>query len=422
MLFKLQGQFLFSKIKLLFYGNIVQKIDENDHLRQVSVEEVFSGVFRYNKSQLLLGKPFVLTFMHETTILSARELKELDSRYFNNRNNETQNRKVVSFRLSGTKFLTIHTHLTQKGVALLEHFRGHHMRCSWESAIAAMIGTLNFHINENDCRNTVRRIFLEGELLQILPQVDYNRYNYVPFWDEKKNSEQSEVRLANALLGSTVNGRVPENIFLRSVEPNFVVAAESVFSDLKQRKNASTISWKGRPPMPKIKFKLDPLRVVVFCFVLIFIWSVGLQLMVTQKKEERDRLRASLKKLDEKTHLLDQLKETEQKYYQWTTLRETLEETRLHPVAIMKNIEITVPLEMWLSEINLNKQAMSLELFATDNVEISPFMHELKKNGDWNAIELEENVFFQLNEHQVRKYLLRTEGGHLGKISSLGKE
>ncbi len=130
--------------------------------------------------------------------------------------------------------------------------------------------------------------------------------------------------------------------------------------------------------------------ILTICLVLVIL--AGIQIyQYRQKKDLEQRIQyvqEELKELEKKVGEVEKYKEAKQELETKLQIIERLEKGKMLVVQLLDGIGETIPEKMWLNELGLKANNLSLEGYAVDNETIAGFMKQLERTKSFQNVEL----------------------------------
>lgn len=130
--------------------------------------------------------------------------------------------------------------------------------------------------------------------------------------------------------------------------------------------------------------------ILMICLVLVIL--AGIQIyQYRQKKDLEERIQyvqEELKELQKKVGEVEKYKEAKQELETKLQIIERLEKGKMLVVQLLDRIGETIPEKMWLNELGLKANNLSLEGYAVDNETIAGFMKQLERTKSFQTVEL----------------------------------
>lgn len=374
---------------------------------------LMSKMHRKPSIPVLLSAPFVYSFFHETIPLKKPDLKKADTYKLGFSRFGEENREVFSIIIDENKAYTIHSHMSDAGIALLQSFRDRKTRLRWKPFLPFVCETILSHPSPENTKKL--HLHLMHETLSINRTYRPPKFHHFYHWN--LHSEYHErVRQLQQLFKMEARHDDFESVFLdeestpdsfqgRTLNGLLFPEGETMrFRSIKKNYTNSRYS--------RVKKGIG-YGIVAVSTLMICLWTLHTHFQLSGLKKHRFELTESVKHDRQKALAFKEIAEKERRLIKTKTAFETAQLFKTDIAALLKRIEGSLPETSWIKEIALDGDTITLILLDEKSDGLSDLMKSLSES--FEDIRLEEKSAVSLEEFSLTEYRLsiatRKSGG-----------
>ncbi|PCI28978.1 MAG: hypothetical protein COB67_05180 [SAR324 cluster bacterium] len=357
---------------LLFHGNRIHSVQRTADFREVLNEQLGPVLKEKAPTLLLLGAPWVFSYIHETIHLKGRELMEADVQVLPFSIIPPERRWIQSIQVTEKKSITIHSHLTDEGVRLLRKLRKHRRARKWQPALPFFVENILAFPQKELRQEPLLQCFWEEEALQVtwsssVPVFQLlNNYQVNPNFEEKKKSLQvifNPTEEQPAMLEVSFFEDKPQINRLGIVMAAlcFPVGEQKRF---KINRRSGGITWYF------LKKLVHPLSLIVAGILGFLLWAAIVNYQYFTLRSQQEKLLHEIVQLQETTQEHQQVALIEQSYFKQVTLVETIQDTNHDLEKVFTLIEKGLQgRALWISYIHIREAEVEIALLSEKGVD-----------------------------------------------------
>ncbi len=389
--------------KFLLHGSQAHLISPDSEITNIPIKDLDNHLQVKRRPILLLACPFVLSFVHETIHLTAKELKQADQQILPFGNSK-DNRSISSIVLNKKKALTIHSHLTKQGISLLRQLRANKIRVSWQPAVCYLIKNILYFQQNEISSNTVYRVYLSEEVLQIQRNHTQLEFSHLHYWLQKSAFEKRKQYMEILLKKSAKNQEILSIEFQNQVQDtaNVTSLINALFFPGKKKKKLKTSEHRIKRQLDRYLKLLTPRRVLTVSAFFTLFWAIVINVQVSQMKKDYTLRTGVVKDLQHKSTKLSQISKIEREYFKLISAFETADELKINPHLLLNKLDSVLPKDIWINNISISYEMIELVLHDPKETELSDLIEAFSKIiGKTN---LEKNEVIQIDNQSIKKY------------------
>jgi hypothetical protein len=387
---------------ILLHGKKRQIITNNFNVSSIDNAILDSTLSRQPRSLLLLASPFFHSFVHETIHLTRKELRQADEQVLQVSQTPLKNRFVVSIHINEEKAITIHSHLSHQGVALIQHLKKKKLKVFPKPAIQTIIQN---YLSSFPYREEVTphfQLFFENEALRLFGQLNRPTFDLAHYWNREDSQLDREEQMRQ--LFSERNEPSTTISFSFETEKGSSHIRQLFFPQKKaQRLKIVTATTRRRPL--NIQKIINPIPLLTLFTTLLLCWAVFTNLRLSQQIKRKQTMTKSLKALENSTDELIAIADIERGYFKLRSLKKAIQEVKVKPHLLVDKLEQILPDSVWIHTLTITPQSIFIILLDSGETEITKLLEQL--NTDLGKTNLEKNEAFQINNHLLKQYHLR---------------
>lgn len=374
---------------------------------EITLENLANEISTRSNPLLLLASPFIYTFVHETIHLSSSELEQADLQKLSVSKAKKENRFITSIHVSDKKAITIHSHLTTKGLELLVSFKDSKKRIPWRPAIENIIINLLNHPPETEIQQGGDRfrMLLDYEYLQADWSLTFPIIQHFNCWNPSL-SYNSKIKHLNQITTNPTNNRTSKIWTIADYQNDDklqIIMRNLLFPKRKKQKYKIIFRKPRKNRQLNLKF-ITLNRVLVTSTIILFLWAVFSNLVLTGLKADRLSLQQSINALQAESKKLSKIAQTERLYFKANSMLEAAGSLRINPHSFLNKLDRILPGSVWIKNLSISHQKIDLELLDHEETELTSLMSTL---GEQNYhINLNKNETIQINGRSLKHYQL----------------
>ncbi|MCP4750348.1 MAG: hypothetical protein GY866_05620 [Proteobacteria bacterium] len=390
---------------ILLHGSAIQLIRPNQGFSEISLDQVRQEYNSKPKPLVLLASPFVNSFVHETIPLSTKDLESVDRQTLGFSPSPGDRRLIASIELQEKKALTVHSHLTGKGMDLLTYFKQIKIKIKWQPAVQTLIKSLLYFPQTTVKRKTKLRIYLFNEMLQVRWHTNYAKFQHLSYWHQQLDFPKKKLYVDRMLAETTGQSDMVSAVLHKGdgeLTDESVSDITEIFFPKGKRQKRKTLSQAiGRERGDYWKL-ITVNRILALIVVCLILWAIAINYHANGLKEYRAALKKSVDTLQVNSDKLNVIAETEREYFKLSSLVETANSLKLRPYVFLEKLDSILPSGVWIFRFSISSRMIVLELLDDKETELTTLIEMIgTRLGKTN---LEKNETIQIGNKILKKY------------------
>lgn len=363
---------------ILFHGEQIHLLtkDNNDVvLKEIQPESAHH--LKKSASLFLLGHPYVKSFVHETIHLKKKELSSAD-RYVLSFSPVPKNlRSVRSFQINSNKSITIHSHLSQKGLKLISKYK---IKKNWQPLICDLVFQI-YKYHKNQIANGVSKLnlVLNSEMLSANFQPGFSISYFAAFKSPETDLKSKIYFFDHFLSDPKVTTSITD--FTQTKTLNLFQDEhcdhQILYHILSMRKKLQRII-SVHLPFNVSGFSLKKfvnLRIALaMCLVLLSLWSFQEYRVLDQLKAEKTELETKMEALNQYLNHLARFSKHERQYFKLLALNKAIKQVSLKPEVVLSKLDQILPKTVWLIHYSISAEKIKLVLLDREKTEVTSLL------------------------------------------------
>ncbi len=377
---------------------------KGDLVEEGNMDTVVNKIKDTHNPLLLLSAPHLFSYVHKTIPLTKKDLLRADEQVFQPSRFPTENRIVESFDLGTEKAITIHSHLSDAGMKLIDKLKRAKLNFAWEPAIPFLLRNLFNHHEALFSKCSSVTVLLFQEILNIeFPSTDKPEIrHFFSIWPDLPQKDQIE-KMKSALKTSDIK---EPNLLIDLNSPNNQPDdIGSLFSAARLKNGIKHLKRKSGKRRKSLKALFSPITILALISLIVVTLSVTSQYRLMQLKQQRQDLIIEVAQLKQISGELQSLAENERSLAKAVAMKEAFDTYQINPAQIVNSIIKTLPETTWIKLLNIAHDEISLELYDTKGRNYSTILNRLSK--EIGPAQLAGNSKEELGETTAFYYKIR---------------
>lgn len=390
---------------ILLHGNLIHTRTD-DWAAIAFSESALQHIIRSAiKPLLFLASPFVHSFVHETIHLSASEMEKADRQILGFANMPPSYLNMTSIRLNEKKSLTVHSHLTKAGTRLLNNLRANKTGVSWLPAISSFI--TNIHQDSSLSAGENLRIFLGEEVLQVKGKLSQLRFQHLNYLRTRQSFEEKQ-RTTEQIL-EQAEGQQEYSVLILGEGEHPALLQPDVSVDLllkppPKNRSIKSVTRRQKKRQLDLRFLLKRNHMLGLATSLVVIWALIINFHTASVNHDRLSRSRQVADLQQQSIRLNEIAEAERSQIRFSSIRQTVRQLVLQPADYLTVLNRHLPEGVWVQQITIRDDRISLTLLDSGETELSALMDRLGRQYGTTTLKSSEGI--TLDKIPVRRYAI----------------
>lgn len=397
---------------LIFHGSVTSYISFHpDHfeISEKNETEVKSLIRAKQRPLILLATPYINSYVHETILLSTKELGLADSQTLPFSRSPKNNRTITSIELNDKKALTVHSHLTDLGVIQLDLLKKIKSSITWKPAVLYFMQSFLLVSKQTAQLEGIFRLFLSDEMMEVQWHQDYPKLQHTFFLHQNLPMEKN-IEHIGQIYDDKKNSTIIESFQFTNQHIHKNTLPYKILANLQHLKSrklkSKTQNQLKRRKSLKIIKTIHRNHVLGFLLLLTLIWTGWTTNRVNQAVEKKRTLQASVDKLKIQSKKLNKIAKQELEFHKLYALRQTTRQLQLAPHLILIELDKILPDSLWLQQITISHGNIIFEILDNEETELTKLIEEF--NSKIGKTNLEKSEIIQIKHVDLKKYYIST--------------
>jgi len=405
-----------EKDMLVFHGSgasYIQFDPAGIRIAEISETKIQSLLHSKQRPLILLSAPYINSYVHETIILSKKELNLADSQTLSFSSSAENHRTITAIELNDKKALTVHSHLTELGIQQLDTLKKIKSSVIWKPAVLYFLQSFLLVSKQNPQWEGIFRIFLSNEMMEIhwhqsYPRLQHSFFLHQNLHPEKNiqhineifNHKKSQITIKSFQL---INQKIDKDTF------QYKVLAGLQHSESRKLKSKTQNQLKKSKSVKIIK-TINRNQVLAFLLLITLIWTAWLNNQVSEAAESKKILLSSIESLKIQAKKLDELTKYQLEFHKLQALKQTIRKLQLAPHFILNELDKLLPKNLWIQEISISHGNIFFELLDNEETELSQLIELF--NSKIGKTNLDKSEVTKIKHITLKKYTLSMSNIH----------
>ena len=403
----------------LIHGNSFQIVNRN--FQTIDGISSLPGRKGTRNFIVLLGSPYINTYVHETIPLSKRDLPAVDQQILPFSRSLPECIRIDSIAINQHKAITIHSHVTDRGIRFLDQFK---KIGGWQPAIAYFIKKLIAEAAQIPTIAKTHVIIFENEVLRISRTENNLQISHFSLWPD--HLPQHRAGIVKALVEADQKHTPFSYLNVANIGTETNISEDSTMQELlaatsfQKVKSISCVRQKNRLRYFRKKLRYFQRISLQYVLVSTLVCTIGFAVIsynrLSRLKNRQHSLSSLMETLASNTAQIEPIIRKEREYYRLSSLMEAITQSRFNPSQILVRISSVLPKTTWINSVFINDREITIDLFDTEAVDISQLLERFSAHLGRPNLVLNEDVVIE--DRKVKHYkftLSEWADGSIGK-------